>query len=716
MRGRAYGYLNIQSQPRLRATANLAVDNFGFKDLIDMRKLRIVGQLPTSETTPSLLTAKMESLRSGNREIQQGEISLAGIRKAHLLKVSAQNEKSKFYVQLAGGFNAQNDWLGQIQKGDFDSLRARLVQRQSAAVVYNSAKADLLIGAHCWMSQQSQLCFDQPIRVSKTRGNISFLTQNLDLNDFAAFMPEGLAITGKLNGHAKAVWAQGSKPKIDARLVTRDGVIGLAADDPQDMGSTLKYEQVALVAKSIAEGLQIRLDVKTPEIGVGYANVVIDPYRDNMPMRGEIAFDQIQLKVFKPFIADVRSMGGTLSYAGKINGTLKAPLLTGDVRLKDGSISMISLPVNLTNIQLYSAIRQDQATINGAFNSGRGVGILTGTVDWKNDPRIQLQLNGENLLIRQAPLITALVTPKITLDVLPLSKKLTLNGEIQVPRALISMPEASVPVVNVSSDVRVVREGQNQLAILNSAKPWDIRADLMVGLGNQVVFQGFNSRIPLLGRLYLSQRGAETAMRANGAIGVSQKVKIEAYGQSLDLNRAIARFNGVLSNPTLDVDANKNVQGSTVGFRVTGTATSPNIQVYNDAGLSEQEALNALITGRINEGTTGLSQTEGFKSDVNNTIAAAGISLGLGGTRAFTNQIGRTFGLSGLALDAQGTGDDTQVSLTGYITPDLYIRYGVGVFTPVNKLTLRYQMNKRMYLEASQSLERAIDVFYNWKF
>ncbi len=60
--------------------------------------------------------------------------------------------------------------------------------------------------------------------------------------------------------------------------------------------------------KASREGLQIRLDVKTPEIGVGYANVVIDPYRDNMPMRGEIAFDQVQLKVFKPCIADVRSM------------------------------------------------------------------------------------------------------------------------------------------------------------------------------------------------------------------------------------------------------------------------------------------------------------------------------------------------------------------------------------------------------------------------
>lgn len=716
LRGRAYGYLNVQSQPRLQATANLAVDNFDFNQLFSIKKLRVQGELPTSESAPTLMTAKMENLRSGKREIQQGEISLAGTRKAHILRVQAQNRLSKFYVQLAGGFNAQNDWLGQIQKGDFDSLRTRLVQRQNASVIYSSAKSELFVGAHCWSSQQSQLCFDQPIRVSKTRGNVSFITRNVDLNDFAAFMPEGLEITGKVNGYTKATWAQGSKPKIDARLVSRNGVIGLAAEDPQDIGSTLKYNEIAVVAKSIAAGLQVRLDVKTPEIGTGYANVIIDPYKDRMPMRGEIAFDQVQLKVFKPFMRDVRSLAGNLSFAGKISGTLTQPLLNGEMRLKDGAISMISLPVNLTNIQVYSSIRQDHATINGAFNSGQGAGALTGSVNWKDDPRIQLHLKGENLLIRQAPLITAVVTPDLSLDVLPFKKKLSLNGKVDVPRALISMPEASAPVINVSSDVRIVREGQDQLAILRAARPWDIRADVMVNLGNQVIFQGFDSRIPLAGRLYLSQRGLETAMRANGAIGVSQRVKIEAYGQSLDLNRAISRFNGPLYNPTLDIDANKTVQGSLVGVRVTGTATSPNIQVYNDAGLSEQEALNAIITGRINEGASGISQEAGFKSDVNNTIAAAGISMGLGGTRALTNQIGRTFGLSGLALDAQGTGDDTQVSVTGYITPDLFIRYGVGVFTPVNKLTLRYQMNKRLYLEASQSLERAIDVFYNWRF
>ena len=715
LRGRAYGYLNMQVQPRLQASANLAVDDFGLNDLFSIKKIRVQGQLPTS-ASPTLLVARLDNLRSGTREIQQGEISLAGTRNAHVLKVSAENKLSKFKVQLAGGFNAQNNWLGQIQQGDFDSLRTRLVQRQNASIIYTSAQSDLFIGAHCWMSQQSELCFDQPIRVSPNRGSVSFISRNLDLNDFAAFMPEGLAITGKVNGYAKASWAKGARPKIDARLLTRNGVLGLAAEDPQYLGSTMKYDEVSLIAKSVAEGLQIRLDTKAPDIGTGYANVIIDPYKDNKPMRGEIAFNQVQLKILKPFIQDVRSMGGTLSYAGKISGTLTAPLLNGELRLKDGSISMISLPVNLTNIQLYSSIRQNNATINGAFNSGQGAGQLTGDIDWKDEPRIQLQLKAKNLLIRQAPLITALVTPELNLDVLPFKKRLSLTGSVDIPRALISMPEATAPVVNVSSDVRIVHEGDNQLEILKSARPWDIRADIAVSLGKQVIFQGFNSRIPLIGRLNLSQRGLETAMRANGAIGVPQRVKIEAYGQSLDLNRAIARFNGPLANPTLDVDANKLVQGSTVGFRVTGTATGPNIQIYNDAGLSEQEALNALITGRINEGSSALSQTEGFKSDVNNTIAAAGISMGLGGTRALTNQIGRTFGLSGLALDAQGTGDDTQVSVTGYITPDLFIRYGVGVFTPVNKLTLRYQMNQRLYLEASQSLERAIDVFYNWRF
>ncbi len=52
--GRAYGDLSVQSQPRLKATANIAVDNFAYTNLVSIKKLRIQGELPTSETTPPL--------------------------------------------------------------------------------------------------------------------------------------------------------------------------------------------------------------------------------------------------------------------------------------------------------------------------------------------------------------------------------------------------------------------------------------------------------------------------------------------------------------------------------------------------------------------------------------------------------------------------------------------------------------------------------------
>lgn len=714
--GRIYGDVDLQTQPTLQVMANILVDNLAYANQYKLKKLRIQGQLPTSNPVPRILTAQLSQFSYGQRQIDQANIRLAGTRQAQVLDINAENQRSKFELQVAGGFRA-GQWLGLLQKGKFDSKRILLQQQQATVLRYNTQDKSVLLGAHCWLAATTtRLCLDRPLKASASQGNVSVTTQDLQLGDFAAFMPEGLAITGKLNGYAKAAWQKGRVPQLDLQLDTQKGELGLASENPDDPATTLQYDQLRLIARSVPQGILTRFDVKTPSIGTGYAKLLIQPQQTPMPMSGEVALDDVQLKIFKPFIADVRNLDGRLALAGKINGTLTKPEFTGNMRLKDGAISMISLPVNLNNIQLYSAIRQNNASIDGAFNSGRGAGTLTGQIDWQNDPLIQLKLKGDKLLLRQAPMIRAQVTPDLSLELRPKTKKLSLSGTVDVPRALISMPESTKPMVNVSSDVRVIRRGQENLAIVRAAQPWDIRADIAVNLGDQVIFQGFNSRIPLLGRLNLTQRGLETALRANGAIGVSQKVKIEAYGQSLDLNRAIARFNGPVSNPSLDIDATKSVQGSVVGVRVTGTAAVPNIQIYNDAGLSEQEALNALVTGRLNEGGNSLSNTAGFKSEVNTTIAAAGISLGLGGTRALTNQIGKSFGLNGLAFDAQGEGDDTQVSLTGYLTPDLYIRYGVGVFTPVNKLTLRYQMNKRLYLEASQSLERAIDVFYNWRF
>ena len=69
-----------------------------------------------------------------------------------------------------------------------------------------------------------------------------------------------------------------------------------------------------------------------------------------------------------------------------------------------------------------------------------------------------------------------------------------------------------------------------------------------------------------------------------------------------------------------------------------------------------------------------------------------------------------------MTIDASGSSDDTNVNVTGYITPDLYLRYGVGVFNAESTLSMRYQLTRRVYIEATSAAENMVDVIYRWKF
>ena len=49
---------------------------------------------------------------------------------------------------------------------------------------------------------------------------------------------------------------------------------------------------------------------------------------------------------------------------------------------------------------------------------------------------------------------------------------------------------------------------------------------------------------------------------------------------------------------------------------------------------------------------------------------------------------------------------------TGYLSEKLSLRYGVGVFEPVNTFALRYELSRRLYLEAASGLASSLDLFY----
>ena len=74
--------------------------------------------------------------------------------------------------------------------------------------------------------------------------------------------------------------------------------------------------------------------------------------------------------------------------------------------------------------------------------------------------------------------------------------------------------------------------------------------------------------------------------------------------------------------------------------------------------------------------------------------------------------IGEAFGVSDLALETAGTGDESQVVVSGQLTDDLRISYGVGVFSPIAELTLRYTLWRNLYLQAVSGAAQAVDLVY----
>ena len=703
------------TQPVGQALPTIYIDLMGERISLPgfiLRQGRISGKVVNLANSPSQLIISAEGLEVAGQAFKNITASFNGTEQVHVLDIDVVNEKLDVSATLKGGFNRQNlSWSGVVGNGRVQSQYATLNQLQPAQLIVNlpqnqgkSSDLKVQLAAHCWQAedQTGKLCLRENLIASSSSGQVNLAVQKLDSSLFAVFLPKDIDWHGKIDGRAILGWQRGKPPTINTTLYSDNGKIGLVQDGDADP-VILPYKRVSLIALSVPEGLKLRTDINTGGGARGYAEVIVDPYKTPKPISGALVLNELNLAIFKPFFPGMRVLEGNITMAGGLGGTLDKPQFYGDVKLIDGRIAMLDLPINLQRMNVDAKIRGTEAIIDGSFNSGKGKGTLTGTVNWQQKLQAKLSIIGDRLVLTQPPLLLAEINPDIDIIVRPGDRYVNIEGAISVPSATIRPPEASEDIITQTGDAVVLdrRLIGNIEEVLAISKPWSINADVGIDLGDDINFRGFGAVIPLAGALNVTQNGSGV-MRAKGVIQVSRRTNVNVFGQSLELNYGQVRFNGDVMKPNLSIEAVKTISGKTVGLRVKGNTENPNIVVFNNAGLTQQQAMNALVTGRINNtGATQISE-QGFKSEVTNNLAAAGLSFGLSGTRTLTNQIGQALGLQSLTVDASGNSEDTNVNVTGYVTPDLYIRYGVGVFNAQNSLSIRYQLTRRIYVEAKK--------------
>ncbi|MEE7775564.1 translocation/assembly module TamB domain-containing protein, partial [Vibrio parahaemolyticus] len=182
-----------------------------------------------------------------------------------------------------------------------------------------------------------------------------------------------------------------------------------------------------------------------------------------------------------------------------------------------------------------------------------------------------------------------------------------------------------------------------------------------------------------------------------------------SFGQDLVIEEGKILMNGPADQPYVSIKAIRNPDNTQddviAGVRVTGPASDPSVEIFSEPAMPQANALSYLLRGQDIDGESG-----------GNAMTTTLIGLSLAKSGRVVGEIGEAFGVQDLQLDTAGSGDDSQVTVSGYILPGLQVKYGVGIFNSLGEFTVRYRLMQDLYLEAVSGVDSAVDLLYQFEF
>jgi translocation and assembly module TamB len=443
-----------------------------------------------------------------------------------------------------------------------------------------------------------------------------------------------------------------------------------------------------------------RLDAKLGAVlnGDGHIDAHVDTGWDAYaPLRGEIALDTDELTWMELLSPDIVEPTGKLAGHVTLAGTRAQPVLGGQAQLSGFSTELPALAITVSNGDVRMDAQADgSARIHGSLKSGEGTLNLDGTLGWRGDDTpLVLNVRGSNVLVSDTRDLRAVADPDVVVRY-SAGQPINVTGSVGVPSARIDL-ERLDQGVSASPDVVVLDPVDPQRGV---ATPLDL--DLTLVLGDDVRLNGFGLDGTLGGSLHVRARPGRE-MLATGTLDVGGRYT--AYGQKLDITRGrLVWSNSAIADPLLDIRAEREVADVTAGIDVTGHASNPQAEVWTDPATDQSEALAYLALGR---------PLSSANPDESRQLDAASAALSAGGN-LLASQLGAKIGLDEAGvLESRALGGSV-LGVGKYLSPKLYVGYGVSLLGTGQVLTLKYLLRKGFDIEIeSSTVENKASV--NWR-
>ena len=412
---------------------------------------------------------------------------------------------------------------------------------------------------------------------------------------------------------------------------------------------------------------------------------------------GELRADSAAVGFLDSYLTEIDRVTGRLHAGLRFGGTLASPLLNGELRVSNGELDAYQINLALREVNFSAVLRDNTLTIEGSGNAGvDGQGQLRGSLRWQDGlPYGELHLSGTDLRLVNIPEARIQASPDVNLKLA--GRRIDVSGTVVLPYARLEPAELTNAVLASSDEVLV------NGPLTPREQRFQVHSRVTLKLGERVTV----NTLGLSGRLggSITATSDDTGVsHGTGELSIEEG-KYLALGRKLDIERGRLLFNnGLLSDPGIDLRATKRFPDVTAGVNVRGTLRSPRMTFFSEPAIAQSQIVSLLLAG-------------GSLESVQNTADPAERSSGarsgllLQGGAIVAQQFGSKVGIEDVSVESDLT-NSTSLVLGRYLSPRLYVSYGISLAEAINTIKMRYTIGDRWTIKTEAGKERSADLVF----
>jgi translocation and assembly module TamB len=410
-----------------------------------------------------------------------------------------------------------------------------------------------------------------------------------------------------------------------------------------------------------------------------------------MPLRATLKADSTALVLLHLYVPEIDRAAGDLSLDLVIGGTVGAPLVNGVARLARGELDFYQVNLALRDVTAEARLIDNGFVLKSTGRAGEGRIAADAELVWRNrEPFGELTVKGEDLLVADVPEARITASPDLRFRVD--GRDLIATGVVRVPFARLVPADLTGAVLPSADEVLVGEEPADPEGSFR------VSSNIRLVLGDKVTIDSFGLSGRLAGALNVITQ-PDGSSRGSGELGVVEG-KYAALGRRLDIERGRLVFTGgALNDPGIDIRATKEFPDVKAGVNVRGTLRGPRMTFFAEPSLPQSQIVSLLLAG----GTFDSSQGDVGSAGRNALLAQGGAIL--------AQQLGQRIGIEDVGIE-QNLANEASLVLGKYLSPRLYISYGISLAEAINTFKMRYTINDRWTIKTEAGKEVSADIVY----